>query len=69
MRVQILHNGRGRGDRVEITVGGALVFEGYHPNPAELVNQFKSIPGQTGVEYHSVTDEELDNRGYLVGGS
>ncbi len=41
MRVQILHNGRGSGDRVEITVGGALVFEGYHPNPAELVNQFK----------------------------
>lgn len=69
MRVQILHNGQGSGDRVEITVGGALVFEGFHPDPKSLVAQFKSIPGQTGVEYYSVTDEDLDNRGYLLGES
>lgn len=69
MKVQIIHNGRGRGDQTEITVDGKIVFEGYHPNPADLVREFKRIEGQTGVEYHSVTDDVFDNRGYSLGNS
>lgn len=68
MKVQIIHNGQGRGDHTEITVGGHVVFEGFHPDPAGLVRAFKKIKGQTGVEYHSVTDEVLENRGYLTTG-
>ena len=69
MKVRIIHNGQGSGDHTEITVDGNLVFEGYHPDPAGLVEALKVIEGHSGVEYHSVTDEYLDNRGYAIGSS
>ena len=66
MKIQIVHNGRGSGNKAEILVGGQLVYEGPLTNPLDLVAEFEKLNGATEVIYHSVTDLELDNHGDVV---
>lgn len=61
MMVRIITNSKGSGDWVIVILEGDEIFAGHSISPQDLHNILEATAGYEFIEYHELTDEEIEN--------
>lgn len=68
MFVHIITNGNGSGDWVIVVLEGDVIYEGHSVSPFHMKDILEAVNGFEHLEFHSLTDEELENWREVVWG-